>query len=719
MTSASQLAEHDKTPEVPLRRVFDALGNLAPVADAKVQSGDYACFYDALEIARTYVEGGQPGDQQERALKLMHGVIANHEERQGAARGAHGEFAAQEEQEDYEPQDQFAAAYEVMEDAIFQEGIGKSRPERIWQLIDLLSDSSQRGTQEDLQPVLLRELAAKINNEVELEDFDDGGDAGDGVHLLRIKSLGQLAAYIDDDESTRGRKLVEAQLGRYVRIGSPLLELCAWSTIDNVNLHRALKDTDGSPAALSEELQKKYAAQQEYDAHFKVLSADKERAYIQVARDAAVGLGIGDTVESFGGLDTPGVKKSYEHTSYASLYEPYILGRIMSETHIDPLSLDLKTQYRLFDFMMQSDKSRYERFVAASGGLDEDSRVCFAEAFLTAEFGDDIGNTLLSIVEHSEPDRSAEVFTIIVEYRELAKQFGSFYEAHDPELAHATERAMNERLSDILAAIEVIAREGRLDEDVAPHRKTEGYVSDGKFQIKINSLDEAIEIMRGLKASLQQITTIVPSPEATVSRVVLNQDETGYQIYRFSHPDKGDVLLHVRAQGAGAYDKAFEYGNYDGVEATISFVTSPETDTHLSSTKDPRGVSIRFDREGRTVDEDPAAEERTPIREDGLLSLDISSLIGRSDMLPVKIGRLVAAGNSIRARREHLHDSLHHNTNYFDQARFGSTEGFKGITDYIIAMTEAKISLQGARRRLGRQGLQRAQGSQGVQQAAA
>lgn len=315
-------------------------------------------------------------------------------------------------------------------------------------------------------------------------------------------------------------------------------------------------------------------------------------------------------------------------------------------------------------------------------------------AFLATEFGDDFGDRIIEIAEHAQPNEAEKIFEIINAFREESAFFAKMYEPFDTELARATEKAMNERLADLIVVAEHVARDGAMTVDVSPGRDAPDYVYDRSYDIRIESIDHVINTMQQLLDTLVRRREIVEATSTKVSRVVANSEELGYQIYRFHNEDLGDALLHIRPEGAGDYDKAFEYGNYDGVEASISWVVNPAGDYRLASDKDPDGVSIRFDREGRRVDEAPDSPERSSIREDGSISLDLSSGVGKKRAAPVQIGRIIAAGNILRAEEEGTAVSLHHNTNFFDQAKYGSATGFKELANYMSIMAEALIQSQ-------------------------
>lgn len=381
-----------------------------------------------------------------------------------------------------------------------------------------------------------------------------------------------------------------------------------------------------------------------------------------------------------------------------SFMERYISARTADVFGVGASDLSQSARDRLAIYGAGLKKGVHDRIVAVSGNLEGRARSQFAEAFLATEFGDDFGEKILSIVEHTSPGQSAKVFRIISEYRTLSREYGGEYSHYDKELAQATERALNERLTDMLTVVDRVAQDGAITVDTAPHQNTPDYQSDGRFDISINSVDEAIVIMEQFQKTMALRRDILDDDETIVTRVVQYEQDMGYQVYRFTSPDRADMLLHLRKEGAGRYDKAFEYGNREGVEATIGWIVNPVGDHHVASDKDPRGVSVRFDREGRLVNEMPDSAERTPVRDDGLISLDVSSVMGDPRAVPVRIGRMIAAGNVLRAKEHEGNVSLHHNTNYFDQETYGTSKGFADLAGYMQTVAEAKIAIQRLRK---------------------
>lgn len=337
-------------------------------------------------------------------------------------------------------------------------------------------------------------------------------------------------------------------------------------------------------------------------------------------------------------------------------------------------------------FMEQQDPNTYEVSVRRMRELPETIRPAVAEAFLATEFGDDFGDAILDIAEHAERHQAMHIFETVNTLRVRTGEFAEMFKAIDPKFAHATEKAFNERITDALTALQEVAVKGHLHQDVAPYQKKADYVHDGRFDIAVHSIEEATEIIDGLEKTFGTMHKITTAEDLKITKV--NSDETQFVIYRLASQSAGNMLIYVRPEGAYVHDKQMEYGNRQGVEASISFMVDPLNPRKLLLPKDPDAVSIRFDHEGRLVDEAPNSERRDPTRRDGLISADLSSGMGRASSLAVKIGRFVAAGNRIRANRRGTEDSLHHNTNYFDQEKYGDADGFAHLARSVIRQIE-------------------------------
>lgn len=310
------------------------------------------------------------------------------------------------------------------------------------------------------------------------------------------------------------------------------------------------------------------------------------------------------------------------------------------------------------------------------------------------EFGDDYANKILSVAEHASPEQAGKIFETINEFRDSSAKFAGLFGDFDPSFAEATEQAMNERLTDELYSVQQIVKDGRLEVDVAPHRNSPDYKNDWRFMAEEDSLEDGIHLLEHTKKTPELIANILTAPDAVVSKAVEGAAGS-FAIYRVVSETYGQMLAYVREYGGGRFDRGFEYGNRDGAEASASFMVDPaDPHRHLSTSKDPEAVSLRFDRQGFGVDESPFIEERSPIREKGSISLDISSGMGDPRSLPVRMGRFIAAGNLLRAEEVGSKESLHHNMNGFDQEKYGSVEGFAEVPRYIKRTLEAMMAAQ-------------------------
>lgn len=424
--------------------------------------------------------------------------------------------------------------------------------------------------------------------------------------------------------------------------------------------------------------------------------SDKSYLY-RIARDACVQIEQGDlgrlitTDGREGNLHRPDARQAGLGMSTRDIellkraHNQEVLETIELESGLDMRMLPLDAQVKFFRFMAESRGEGYDRFCSVIGRMG-DEQMDFAEAFLATEFGDDFGEAILDIAENATAEQSTKIFETVNSLRHRSREYSEMFASIDLAFAKQTEQALNERTTDMLVALQEVAVKGSLDEDVSPARNTPGHESNGDFDINISSLDEAIEIFGNLDKTFAKQQEILQAEDLQISHV--NEDSSQFTSYRFSSKTEGNMLLYARPEGAYGYDRAVEYGNHAGVEASMSFVVDPVNPYKLLLPKSADGVSIRFDREGRGVGEAPNSPDRDPTRQDGMVSIDVSSIIGLADSMPVKIGRTVAAGNLIRSKREGTADSLHHNANYFDQSKYGSAVGFDGLVRKLIQQVE-------------------------------
>lgn len=387
-------------------------------------------------------------------------------------------------------------------------------------------------------------------------------------------------------------------------------------------------------------------------------------------------------------------------------HTPSVLETIELESGIDMRQLPLETQMRFFRFMAESDKALYSRFTSVLRALDESDRNVLADAFLATEFGDDFGDSLLAIAEKVDAARLGRVLKVINGFRDKTEVFAHRFEQFDPDFAEDAKKAMDERLADAIAAIEYVAVHGEIDTDM-------GFAGE----LDVDNLEQAVGLLEKLGVCFDTISHVLEDTDVMVTDVVEENDN--FRAFRLRSEIHGDVIVYIRPEGTRGYDAQYEYGkrgkdmplHQQGAEASISFLVNPD-DPHklLFDKKSPlRGLSLRFDREGRRVDEAPDSELRDPTRQDGSISVDISSLFGDENSSQVKIGRLIAFGNKLRADKGYDEESLHHNNAYFDQEKYGSAQGFSQLANYVIRSLEQLAAAQSQKRQkrgLGRRSLQ-------------
>ncbi len=536
--------------------------------------------------------------------------------------------------------------------------------------------------------------------------LDDRSTLGqlEGLRVLRdITSVMQYSAGYDSAED--GAVRIADKMWEYIsddKIKTWMPQAVALSSVNRINLGEAPLDSiEGIAPEIIEE-EKEYARGKHFSgdwAKFRPIQLAPGMIGARSAYGIIEGAALVDKnrVDSniFDGLPLRdifamcGVEVSDEEVElFQELRSPGIQGYL--EWQLGGVNLgdiDLAAQLKLVNYIGTRPAEDFNRVTKVSSDLsDGDGRTSFLEAFLATEFGEDYGDAILDIAEHASPEQSAHIFETIRSLRTRTGEFAKMFQAIDPKLANATERALNGRITDALTSLQEVAVRGSLHEDVAPHQKKADYIYDGRFDIGVGSMGEAIEILDGLEKTFGLMHDIIDAKDIKITKV--NNGENQFVLYRLMSGAIGNMMVYIRPEGAYGYDKNIEHGNRKGVEASISFMVDPIDPHKLLMPKDPSAVSIRFDHEGRLVDEPPDSDKRDPTRKDGLISVDVSSGVGRSDSLPVQIGRFIAAGNRIRAQREGTEDSLHHNTNYFNQDKYGDSDGFAWLARGVIRQFE-------------------------------
>lgn len=371
-----------------------------------------------------------------------------------------------------------------------------------------------------------------------------------------------------------------------------------------------------------------------------------------------------------------------ETAAVQRLHEPYTIGYLNHELGIDIRTLPFDTQINFLEFSIGNERAGFERVKNCLQELPANNNQ-FIESFLALEHGEDFGEVLLDIAEAAPQEDMQELLETIGEFREMSTAFSQLF---PEEIQSATEKAMSERLTELLALVREVSVNGAYETE------------------DLNGLDVPIEV-RDLPTMIEDITTLkesisqlIESVGSNTAQAVTQSKEEGFALYRFmpSQEAPRPALLYIRPEGAYGYDPQIEYGRPgEGVEASISFIANPGSDEYISPYKKGRAqdeLSIRLDREGLEPGYSPTDTDRDPTRETGTISLDIGSILGRGESFGTRIGREIAAGNQLRAQRLGIKPRLNHNSEAFDQERFGTSEGFAGLARKMDSMAMARLN---------------------------
>ena len=397
--------------------------------------------------------------------------------------------------------------------------------------------------------------------------------------------------------------------------------------------------------------------------------------------------------------------------------------------------IPLAPQVQLLKYMTEANSGRFDKLCDTMHNLDLSLRPKLAENFIAADFGEDFGDSLLEIARtnHFSNAEKEKIFDTFSSCRKSTREIANLYSGIDNgKFAKQYARAANERLTDAITVFQQIAQTeiAEADLDWAGHAKF-------NYESALEALDyeaKSLEIIAGV------INDITIGKKGAFAEMLLspssekdNDLRRKRSIYILYSPTYGYAQLYTRPLGTQSMiDLKVEHGKnlsrYDteranqGVEASISFSTNPVVyktpDEKIvkesfffpspfiadpSKKHDPEynkrnpGIfnmvsASRLDREGRTLKMAPNHPDRNTVAKEGIVSVDLAAIGDSADTPSGKIARLFSVGNKIRSQARNDHLSLNHNTNWFDQQRYGTsgdkddinpTGGFRRIVDYI------------------------------------
>lgn len=383
--------------------------------------------------------------------------------------------------------------------------------------------------------------------------------------------------------------------------------------------------------------------------------------------------------------------------------------KINEKIGLNLTDISLDAQVQLLKFMTEAGDTRFNSLCSALHNVKPELRLKLAENFLATDFGDDFGDSLLTIAssESLSDEDKERVLDSISSCRESISSITSLYqEIDDGEFAKEYTRAANERLTDAIMAFSQIAENGSATADL-------GWA--GNISLNYDDAIKALEYeMKSLEIISGTFSDVTSGVKGAYAERFMSPDEShNRSFYNLFSPNHGYVLLYTRPEGAGEFDPSTEYGKYRnpyseednvGVEASISMIVDPIEPFELPVPYRPtkrvfrmlgennnlitrmmnKVSAIRLDREGRAPNSNPNDTGRNPTNPIGTISVDLAAILDGEDMPSGKIARLFSVGNKLRAeKRGESEFSLNHNTNWFNQDRYGTSDGFSKLVDYL------------------------------------
>lgn len=488
----------------------------------------------------------------------------------------------------------------------------------------------------------------------------------------------------------------------------------------------------------------KYYQDNQRKLHQEFLSLPPDKQLVRIASDAAAAIdfkegrlvdiddyaekvALGQISDSYGNMANPeqngqnqlGIDN--EALSYVRVLHSNEVAKNMVEglIHLDLAEIPLNSQAQLLKFMARANNERFGKLCSVLGGIEKlDLRRKLLENFVAADFGEDFGDSLLTIAgsERLSNDEKEKLFDTISSCRESISKITNLYgDIDDGRFTKEYARAANERLTDAIVVFREIAENGATEADL-------GWAGRPRF-----NYGEAIEALELEAKSLSIISgvlgDVLSGVEGVFAEQVLSPDDTGphnRSLYNFYSPRYGYVMLHTRPEGASSFDPMIEYGknrgrynettNNVGVEASISFVVNPVDPfsrpnplrPNPKALKNPnfydpetmdKVSAIRLDREGRAPGQSADDPGRNPTNQIGTVSVDLAAIGDRADTPSGKIARLISTGNKIRSETD-SDFSLNHNTRWFDQGKYGTSSGFSALVKYIDSQMKALCYLR-------------------------
>jgi hypothetical protein len=321
-------------------------------------------------------------------------------------------------------------------------------------------------------------------------------------------------------------------------------------------------------------------------------------------------------------------------------------------------------------FMEQQDPNTYEVSVRRMRELPETIRPTVAEAFLATEFGDDFGDTLLTVAEKLPQEQLVPLLDKIQSIREYGAKFAKEFSGFDGKINNSIKAAIGERITEVLYVVKELA--------ITVEGMASGKVLGNRITVK--NMVEVMDALSLIELGLQR------KSEAEESGVVTSAyDEDNRTAWHLG--TESDVLVQVKKRGErrGEYKKGLEHSEEAQINYSID-VLSRDGDyvpTQIANYRRRYALSIRLDLEGILRDKNGGKIGFDATHDQLTAALDMGSLRGAADNPNVRVARIISLGNKLRKRDLRQGRSLGYHTGLPEE--YGNKVKFAGLAEFMIA----------------------------------
>ncbi len=384
-------------------------------------------------------------------------------------------------------------------------------------------------------------------------------------------------------------------------------------------------------------------------------------------------------------------------------HEPIVKELIDEKLGLDLSRIPLDSQIQLLNYMAEADGERFDNLCRVMQEKNENVRYKLLINFFQAkDFGMDFCDALLEMAEseHIDDEQLAEFLDNMDTCRTSIKNISEiFFNFDKGEFSKEFSKAALERLNDAIMTFRAIAKDGFAEADLGWAGKPKMLVAEAakalEFEAKSLSIIDGIidNILSGERGAF--VERIIKPPK-TDYHSSLNRSS-----YVFYSPKHGYMLLNVRTEGSSSFDNLIDYGRtanrYNenaanvGTEASIGITVDPISpfsypNPYKSGAVETKNKvsAIRIDREGRAPGMAANDSSRTPIAKIGMVSVDLAAIGDKPDTPSGQIARLFSIGNKLHMSSLGSETSaLNHNTNWFNQGKYGTEDGFRALAEYV------------------------------------